>query len=168
MILYICTTISLVIPGMCYLAGCEAADCISAAATVGGTLLAVSLIVQAVGYTSQIDDIEDIIKYRERKKLFQEEADLLLDEFRQYLLHLYPDLEKELIIGMKPEKVTAYMIQYPELKSSETICKLVDIINNKTARIYAQEHDILHCEKSIRARKRIFGIWVLGRGIPTQ
>jgi hypothetical protein len=168
MILYICTALSIIISTIIYQFTDLKADCVVIASMIGGILLVVSIVTQAIFYHAQVDQLEQITECNVKKKLLQEEADLLLGEFRDYLGSVYPNLEKEIIMSMKPEKVTAYMIEYPELHSSETISELVGIINKKTSFIYNQLHTIAYLQKEIRARKRVGKVWVIGSLIPSE
>ena len=126
------------------------------------------IIAQIVSCYSQVQDIENIEKEKNNKVIYQSRADDLLGEFKTYLADMYPDIEKEIFKTMKPEKITAYMVKYPELKSSETICKLVNLINEIKGQVYGCDLRINQLKTDIRIRKRTSGMWLIGRLIPKE
>jgi hypothetical protein len=128
---------------------------------LGTGFLIASLIAQASYYHGQAFCIEKMLCTIEHREIYRREANDLLEEFKLYLADMYPSIEKNIFSTMKPENVQAYMIKYPELKSSETICKLVDLINSKKGYIYKEDRDLAELKMSYRERERTNKIWVL-------
>ena len=119
----------------------------------------IALSCQAGFWLGEAEDIERIVMTLQDKEIYKKQADELLAEFSILLAEKYPNFEKEIFENMKPEKVTAYMIKYPELKSSQTICKLVDLINSKKEKIYDCDLKITGYQKDRRLRRRIQFFW---------
>ena len=123
--------------------------------------LIISFISQGMFAYGHQEDMNQIWEYRQDMKIQKRKSTELLSEFTLYLANMYPDIEKEIIKSMKPDNVSAYMIKYPELKSSETICKLVDLINGMKSKIYNYESNITGKVKNIKDRVYAAGIWVI-------
>lgn len=121
----------------------------------------VIIIVQTAHGYGHENDMNNIWQKREDKKIQMHKNQELLDEFKLYLSDMYPKLEKEIIKSMKPGNVNAYMIKYPELKSSKTICKLVDLINSNKSRIYEYETSITSFVRNIQVRVYTAKVWVV-------
>lgn len=126
-----------------------------------GFFTIISLCLQGGFWYGEADDIESIVEKKEDEEIYKNQANELLGEFKTYLVDLYPDIEKTIFENMKPEKVTAYMIQYPELKSSETISKLVNLINKLKKNIYDCQLRVTSLEKNRRVRRRYQFWWCL-------
>ena len=101
-----------------------------------------------------MNDIESIKKYQDDKKVYIKKAKALTSEFKLYLASTYPDIEKEIFSKLIPEKVGIFAASFPQIKSSETITKLVSMINDLQSNIYTQELNINRIKRNIRARLR--------------
>jgi len=119
---------------------------------VAGIFLIITIITQSVHLYNHEFQINCVWESRMDMEIQRRKCDELLNEFKLYLAEMYPAIEKEIIKSMTPEKVTAYMIKYPELKSSETICKLVDLINKNKSKFYEYEVGITRYIKLIKSR----------------
>jgi hypothetical protein len=91
-----------------------------------------------IGYYNQIYDLENIKQIDAVTVILKQKADNLTAEFVTYLSEQYPDLEKEIFKSISPDKVGLYLASYPQIKSSETIMGLVDMINKLQKDYYDQ------------------------------
>lgn len=123
--------------------------------------LIIAVITQAAHGYGHEDDMNHIWEKREYMDIQKRKSVELLDEFKLYLADMYPKIEKEILKSMKPGNVSAYMIKYPELKSSKTICKLVDLINANISKIYDYETGITSYVRCIKNRIYTAQVWVI-------
>jgi hypothetical protein len=88
-------------------------------------------------YTDQIKRFEGIRRDLKRVGLCMTKQADLLSEFKIYLADKYPELEKEIFKLITESQSDVHMIlSYPELKSSETLLKLVKQINKLAEEVY--------------------------------
>jgi len=79
---------------------------------------------------------EDLLRVKTQEKILVEKAVILTAQFSNYLVEIYPDIEKSIFNKIAPENVHIYLVKYPELRSSETIRKLVDEISKLQDNVY--------------------------------
>ena len=113
-----------------------------------------NLIANAAMYVQQVDYIERIPEAEARQAIFVEKAKALTEEFKIWLGEKYPDFEKELFKNLIPQNVAVFAVQFPEIKSSETITKLVSKINSLQSDIYNERLSIERYRRHIRIIKR--------------
>lgn len=130
---------------------------------VGGVMFVVSFVLQLTRWYAHADDIEQLIKIKDDRKTYEQEKEMLVEEFKLYLADSYPEHERKIFESIKPENVTAYMIQYPEIKANETIMALCEKIESLTQNIFECDRDYNKITKNIRLRKR--SMWLTS--IPT-
>ena len=104
-------------------------------------------------YPAQINDFEEIRKFRAIEKIYTEKAENLTAEFKLYLANQYPDHEIKIFNKVKPANVSQYLALYPQIRSSETITLLVKNINELQNDIYNQQIKIVEYMKRVRFRK---------------
>ena len=155
MILYIAIVVSCLVG---ILIPSEFLDAKIAPFVIGGLILITTIITQCVTYYHQVYDIERINKQYEFKKIQTKKSDELISEFKLYLAEIYPDIEKNIFDSIKPDNVTVYMMKYPEIKSSETITKLVSLINSIKGACYSYDFEISRIQQKIRVREKTIGM----------
>ncbi len=130
---------------------------------VTGIIVVLALITLMAGYIVQVNSIEDINRYKANEIVYEKKADDLTETFKLYLGQIYPDLEKSIFKDISPANADIYLVQYPELKSSNTIIELVTQIKKLRSAIYDQEIKINKSQKDINSRKRnpLYLTWLL-------
>jgi len=136
-------------------------DASIAAFVLSLAMFIIAFCIQIGKYYSQVDSIERIEKIKKDKISYQEESVQLIEEFKLYLAEMYPQHEKTIFESIKPENVTAYMIKYPDIKSSETLIKLCEEIKRLVGNIYSSDRQINQQEWYIKVRKRTMWLWCL-------
>lgn len=106
-----------------------------------------------VSYTNLQQDKANLIKYQNNKQVYTTRANDLVSKFKGYLSVQYPNLEKQVFKNISPNNVAFYFAQYPQLRSSETISKLVDQIRQLRDKIYEQDLNSNEVKKSIYVRQ---------------
>jgi len=140
----------------------------------GGVLLSfIAVIVVILGFVisgamwaAQIDDFENIKKYKRVEAIYQAKAGALTAEFTGHLAKTYPEHEKEIYDKISPDRVSMYFAKYPELRTSETLVALVEHINKLQADVYDQQ---INVEQALqRTRFRLRNPWFFTFMIPTE
>ncbi len=126
-------------------------------------IFVLSLITLTAGYIVQVNSVEDINRFKSNEVVYEKKADDLTETFKLYLGQIYPDLEKSIFKDISPANADIYLVQYPELKSSNTIIELVTQIKRLRSAIYDQEIKINKSQKDINSRKRnpLYLTWLL-------
>lgn len=124
-----------------------------------GMILIASFVITGVQWANQISDIEDLRKFDNLEKIYQQKAEVLTNQFTKYLAETYPQHEKGIFGKISPEKVDIYLVKYPELQASKTIIALTEKINQLQADRYAQQVNKEQSLKNIRFRLRNPWIW---------
>jgi len=110
-------------------------------------------------YVIQRKDFEEATKTIKVQEIYKIKATELTKTFSGYLAKKYPDFEKDIFDKIKPGDIPIYMVQYPELKSSETIMLLVEKINQLQNDMYDQQVEREQVLKRIRFRTRNIWWW---------
>lgn len=127
-------------------------------------VLIIAVITQGSMYANQCVAIEKIKENKEKEKIYEEKADTLIEECKVYLKDIYPNIEKELFNTMA--SADALLLNFPEIKSHETVVKLVDMINRDRKDVYYTRLSSAILKREIRARKRIAHFWIYSPMIP--
>ena len=117
-------------------------------------------------YRDHIDDIEAITMRRADKDIYKKKADALTEEFKTYLVEMYPKHEKAIIEKVFPDNLQLLGVVLPEIKASDTIKDYCKRINDLMSDVYSQDLKITTLEKNIRVRCR--DITGLGRFLPKE
>ena len=125
-----------------------------------------AFIVNANAYNDQIGDVESLKTFEQKEAILSEKAVNLTTQFANYLADAYPQHEKDLFKDMSPEKVSIYMVKYPEIRSSETMVKLVEEIGKLQNDVYHQRLARTDAEQRIRVRLR--NPWLIHFWLPSQ
>lgn len=112
-----------------------------------------SLIPTLVAYTNNVNDTQDIFKYQRNEQTYIKRAENLTGQFKSYLAVQYPNYEKSIFKAISPGNVAAYLVKYPELRSSETIVALVNQIRDLNDAVYQQELSISQKLANIGSRQ---------------
>jgi len=105
-----------------------------------GVWLFASFVNNLVCYTEQLDRLENIRAQLKNLLIYKDQQDTLIAEFRIYLADKYPDIEKEIFKLITDAKSDVQMIlKYPEIKSSKTLLKLVDQIDELAKKVYTNK-----------------------------
>jgi hypothetical protein len=138
--------------------------CITIFCSIAGLIfLTITFISSMVAYSDQLSDIEDLQKIDKTRAILQDKSNVLTTQFAKYLAELYPNQEKDIFNKISPKDVSIYLVKYPEIKSADTIIKLVDQINQLQSSVYAQDIQKQELLKDMRYRQVnpwIFHSWV--------
>jgi len=126
--------------------------------------LVLSLLGTGIGYSNQLSDIEEIKKIERFESIYKNKADTLTTQFAGYLAETYPKYEKDIFSTIAPEKVSLYMVKYPDLKASATIMALVENISKLQNDYYACQLSKETTMKNMRFRMK--NPWIFGGLIP--
>lgn len=107
-----------------------------------------------LAHTWQIDDSEDVVKIERFETIYKKRAELLTRKFAYYLAEIYPNLEKNIFEKISSKDVDIYLVKYPNLRSSETITKLVEQILSLEDDYYNQKLKKAEILKDLRYRLR--------------
>jgi len=99
-------------------------------------------------YTRQINDFSAIKQMKQEVLLYSERRDKLVGIVRIELAK-YPQLEKEIIKGIHPQ----ILLQFPVLKSNETIMKTVSEILKLEDEVYKVRANMLVFQRAIYYRE---------------
>lgn len=128
--------------------------------------ISLSVLVTLISYSSQISDIENIVKFERIEEIYEARADVLTQQFATYLADLYPEYERGIFESISPERVDIYLVKYPDLKASETILELVAQIRSMQDDRYAQQVLRENTLKNMRYRTR--NPWIFNSFIPER
>ena len=108
-------------------------------------------------YTGHQWDNEDYIALEEQEVILKEKAEVLTKQFSGYLAEKYPKFEKEMFLKILDADLL--LIQFPELKTSESLISLVEKIKS----LQDQYYEIIMLKVNVikEMRKRIVNIWFL-------
>lgn len=102
-------------------------------------------------YTDQLNRFEEIRRELKRVDLSVEKQGNLITEFKLYLADKYPELEREIFKLITESKSDVHVIlNYPELKSSETLLALVKQINSLAEEVYKGKSDLEYYYGKVR------------------
>jgi hypothetical protein len=96
---------------------------------IDAVFLLVTFIVNLSNYSDQISSFEKLRKVNERIDILNTRYSELSTTFTLHLSKEYPGIEKEIFSKLSPSSSNAlkiYLANYPEIKSSSTLSKLVD------------------------------------------
>jgi len=110
-------------------------------------------------YVEQKRDFEEVTKTIKVEKIYKTKAIELTSTFSSYLSKQYPNFEKDIFDKIKPETIPIYLVQYPDLKSSETIMLLVEKINKLQNDTYDQQIEREKILKRVRFRTKNIWWW---------
>ena len=109
----------------------------------------------------QLNDIEKIYEFQNKKVIYEKMAETQLIEFKRYLGEKYPDLERKIFDNLSLTNIDIYLVQYPQIKSSETLIKLTDLINEKTSKVYECDLKIIEYKKNVSLRIKDSKAWCI-------
>lgn len=137
---------------------------------MGGSMiyLIVAFIHDLVYYSNQLQRFELIRNYLKSINIFREKQKELLVDFKQYLGKEYPELEKQIFANINDSKSDIHVVlKYPELKSSKTLMKLADKINQLANKVYSLKAKMEDVCEDIRYYKN--GKWeIIKPNIPSD
>lgn len=140
---------------------------IGVVALVGGCLIPTG-----IAYVSQLNAKASLTKYDQLQVVYTRRASDLTARFTTILGVQYPKFEKAIFEGIGPNAaspitpatIDAYMVAYPQLKTSETLLELVSQIRSQRDLIYQQQVDRVNTEMEIYVRSR--NPWLIGVVLP--
>lgn len=123
----------------------------------------ISLFINFSNYSRQVSSFESARNIKEQTKILQTRYDSLYKSFSLHLSEEYPALEKEifgkLALGSATPNLQILLTKYPELKSSITLCKLVDETKLIADDMYQKKLDAQDLYEKIRYRSN--NPWIL-------
>ena len=126
-----------------------------------GAALIILTIINYVFRENHIYDLSRIKALDKKKDIYQKIADIQLIDFKNYLGKIYPEMEKDIFKSISPQNMDCYASSYPEIKSNETITKLVSLINDKVFNIYGCDLEKADIQARIDARFEDSIAWVI-------
>lgn len=117
-----------------------------------------SLLPTGVAYMNQLNARASLTKYDKLEVIYTKRANDLTARFTAILGVQYPAFEKAIFEKIGPAKkisaaqVDAYMVAYPELKTSSTLVALVEEIRAQRDLIYQQQTDRIETQMKIHVR----------------
>lgn len=99
-------------------------------------------------------DVETLPQYDKQISIYEDQRDVLTQEFKGYLAESYPQYEKSIFESIKPDNLNICFIKYPELRSSDTIMLLANKIYELNKLIYDVNISREDTLKMIRVRQR--------------
>lgn len=164
MVLYISSAIFCLIGLMLQIDSVVSLNSFVAFYALGGSIFVIAIITQGSLYINQCVSVEKIEEYEANKKLYEEKAKVLIAECKEYLKDIYPNIEKEIFNNMSSAK--ALLLSFPEIKSHETITKLVDMINRNRTDVLVVDTTLTRIKREIRVRRSAAKFWVFAAMLP--
>jgi hypothetical protein len=132
----------------------KAAACV-VFAVICWIITAIWLSAMSVGpYTCQLSDFADIKKAKQEIQLYSERRDKLV-EIVKVELAKYPEYEKKIVGNIQPQ----ILLQFPNLKSNETIVKTVEEIIKLEDSVYKIRASMIETQKKMFYRE--LSPWVI-------
>jgi len=130
-----------------------------------------AVIPTTVAYVNQVSDRAAIVQFQSTRTIYESRATDLTKRFTRVLAVQYPAFEKKIFaeLGAKavqPESIEAYLAAYPQIRTSETLSKLVDEIRSLRDQIYAQDRNIVQAAKDMYVRRH--NPWYLTFLLPSK
>jgi hypothetical protein len=128
---------------------------------IGVVFFCVSTIINYANYSTQLGAYEDARTFKQEIRILEVRKDTLTKEFTKHLATEYPAIEKEIFGKLKPGENfnMNIVLNYPEIKSSKTLIKLVDEIKEISDNMYNKQLEAQKLYKEIRYRK--VNPWIL-------
>ncbi|PIZ70616.1 MAG: hypothetical protein COY09_02535 [Candidatus Portnoybacteria bacterium CG_4_10_14_0_2_um_filter_39_11] len=117
-----------------------------------------------VQYAYQKSDFEELRKIRASEVIYKDKAESLTKQFAGYLAEAYPQHERDIFKKISPDKVSFYMVKYPQLQTSQTLTALVAEISKLQGDYYGQQLKAQETLKNIRFRQ--VNPWFVNAVIP--
>lgn len=119
-------------------------------------------------HQKQVKNIEMIEEHINKKRIYEEERDEIVEQAKLYLGEKYPDHEKELFEIMASRdnnSIINILPAFPEIKTSEVLTSLITKIQSLHRNVYSEDHRIEELKRAIRVRKR--DIYTMNWFLPT-
>jgi hypothetical protein len=100
-------------------------------------------------FSNQLERFEELRAKIKKVKINEKMQQELLLEFKFYLGEKYPNLEEKIFNDINKLEIKT-IIKYPELKSSKTLIKLTNKINNLASNVYELMREIEDLSADIR------------------
>jgi len=118
---------------------------------IAGVWLFASFVNNLVCYTEQLSRLEDIRAQLKNLDIYKNRQDTLIAEFKIYLADKYPEFEKDIFKLITDAKSDVNVIfKYPEIKSSKTLLKLVNEINELATKVYDKKVNLEYDYAKVR------------------
>lgn len=102
-------------------------------------------------YMQQVTRFEEVRRILKVIEIYKEKQTVLLAEFKTYLAEKYPEFEKSIFQSIADHKSDVNVIlQYPEIKTSKTLIKLVEEMNELADSVYREKRNMECVCKNIR------------------
>lgn len=164
MILYISSAIFCIIGFMLQIDGVVDSDSVAILYALGASMFVITIITQGTMYVNQCSSVEKIEEYEENKRIYERKAEVLIEECKEYLKDIYPNIEKEIFNNLASAK--ALLMNFPEIKSHESIVKMVDMINRNRNDVFTTETGITRLKREIRVRRSAARFWIYASMLP--
>ena len=121
------------------------------------------ILLNAVVYVMQVQDLEKITQYEANKVVYETRATDLTERLSVLLETEYPEHEREVFENLTPDNAELVFVVYPQLRAIEGFTKLASQIKSLRDRIYAQDVAIEDKRRAIRVRNRnpFYLTWIL-------
>ena len=136
--------------------------------TILGIICVVLIFVTGIEYYAQIKAPFEFDQLNEQEQIYQNKADVVLEELKSYLASAYPEHEREVFENLSRnnanEVIDVYFVKYPELKANETFMSLARSTQEMRGKIYEVQLQKAELKKSVRFRPH--NPWILNWFIP--
>jgi len=121
---------------------------------VSGVWMIASFFNNLSKYNVMLEKFEDVRASLKNLDITIEKRNVLLSEFKLYLADKYPEHEKEIFKLITETNTDVHVIlKYPEIKSSETIMELVQLIEQSNREVYDYKYSLERDYAKIRFYK---------------
>lgn len=152
--------------------GVRTSDILEVTGLVGivalGILSTMLIFVTGIEYYRQVEASFKFDQLNEQEQIYQNKADVVLEELKSYLASAYPDHEKSVFENLSRnnanEMIDVYFVKYPELKANETFMSLARSTQEMRGKIYEVQIEKAKLKKD--ARFRPHNPWIINWFIP--
>jgi sensor histidine kinase YesM len=117
------------------------------------TFLIAVLLPTTVAWVHENSNEASIEQFSSNETIYNNKANDITSQLTALLAVDYPKLEEE-VLGTLAKNPDLLFVQFPQLRSSETITTLANQIKNLRSQVYQQELNKTRMEKDIRTRQR--------------
>ena len=121
----------------------------------------IALIVQVSKYYNQAYDIEEIGKETEKKEINKQESDVILPEFKEDLLTIYPEIEKSIFDKVTSGGTGLLVASNLGIKANEAIGEYLSELALVNSKIFDCDRRIAKLKMTIRLRARTCKLFCL-------
>jgi len=116
--------------------------------------VALLIVLNVCGVYRQLNGFESLTMLERQEQICSTKAQALTDEFAHYLAEMYPEHEARIYDRISPDNLNVYLVQYPELRTHETLLSLVSNINQLQSDVYDKQLERETIKRDLRFRPK--------------